>query len=805
MPRSRVAAAALLLGLALGTQAQDFALDIPPQDLQSALVEMAATTGVQLLYSSDVTRGLESRMLRGRYTPETALARLLEDTGLSFRYTAPDTITIERVHEEQGLRSLGPVCVGATQRIAAKGANGSTDLLATENSGSYAALGAALGGPVAQELRRIPRAVSVVGQTQIRDLAIVDVVDAIRLLPGVTSVDLSGHEILPVVRGHAVTHYQYDGGAVSNDEFGIVRIQGDLSAYDRVELLRGGDGFGNGFSSPGGIFNFVRKRPLNHRQLIVETQAGSWDDYRGMVDVTAPLGWDGRLRGRAVAFGTDQRSFRDREELQRQAYYGVIEADLGSSTLLALGTQYSRQEATPFAGISVPAFSSGAQIGLPRSTSFLLPWHGAVDYRRNTYMTLDQALGPDWSAGLVLGRENNDQTSLASFVEGRVDPQTGQGVDLVNAILAYQRQNTTADLKVRRRFSLSGLEQQLILSFSSLRVRGHDYAALGDPGRTPLDVFDFDPADHPRPAIPPDEFPDRDFRLRLYNGSVALTLSPWEPLQLTGAWRWDVLEVPGFSAGNRHYDAPSYLGLSYAVDARWSLYASWADVYENQGSRTAKGGRVDPVISSSYETGLKFTSTDGGLNGLLALYRIEQRDFVRQVSGEPFADCCYDNGSNERRISEGLDAELSGALRPGWQLIASYNYGRNRLSGSDSADPGERFDSTTPRHLFKLWSVWQPRSETWQRLRLGGGLRAQSRASYSDIDISETENLERSQGSYAVADALVGWHFDSRWNASLHVRNIFDRTYYTTFDPNNLSANLYGEPRSLLLTLRATY
>ncbi|MGQ0701050.1 MAG: TonB-dependent siderophore receptor [Panacagrimonas sp.] len=803
--RLGVAAALLLLSFASRAHAQAVALAIPEQNLESALLELARTAGVQLLFPADLARGVPARALLGDFTPEAALARLLEGTGLSFRYTADNTITIERVHVEEGLRTLGAVRVGGTQRVAARGANGSTDVYATENSGTYAARGAALGAPTPQELKDIPRTISVIGQTQIRDQGLIEVVEAMRLFPGVASVDLSGHEAVPVVRGHGVFKYQYDGGAVVGDDFGIVRVQGDLSAYDRVELLRGGDGLGHGYTSPGGLFNFVRKRPLDHPQLIVQTQAGSWDTYRGMVDGSTPLGWDGRLRGRMVVFGTDQQSFRDRQELQRQAYYGVVEADLGASTLLAIGTQYARQEGTPFGTISLPTFTSGAQIGLPRSTTFLLPWHSADDWRRNTFATLDQALGENWNARLSLGLENNDQLARASFVGGRVDPQTGEGARLASLILGYQRWNTTADAKLHGRFMLGGLEQQLSFSFTALRVRGHDYAELAEPFLYDLNVFNFDPADYPQPAFPPDPIPDRDFFLRFYDGNVALTLNPWAPLKLTGAWRWNVLEVPDFHEADRHYDAPSYLGLSYAAHPLWNVYASWADVYEHQDQRNGNGRRLDPIVGSNYETGLKYASADGGVSGLLAIYRIEQRDFARQVSGEPFEPCCYDNGSNERRVSEGFDAELSGALLPRWQLTGSYNYIRSELRGSDSGDPGGPFEGDTPTHQFKLWTVWQPSHDALRQLRLGGGLRARTRSSLRRIAISETQSVLRSQGGYAVADALVGWRFDSQWDAVLNVRNLFDRVYYANYDPNQNSANIYGEPRSLMLTLRGTW
>src|SRR5690606_9013789 len=137
------------------------------------------------------------------------------------------------------------------------------------------------------------------------------------------------------VRAFPLTDHQVDGGAVRPDIES--RFRGDLDIYDRIELLRGADGLGNGFASPAGLLNLVRKRPLDRRQIVVEAQGGSWDDYRGMLDISSPLGWDGRLRGRAVGSVTDRGFFYDTADLQRRSLYAVIEAALTPATVLAIG------------------------------------------------------------------------------------------------------------------------------------------------------------------------------------------------------------------------------------------------------------------------------------------------------------------------------------------------------------------------------------------------------------------------------------------------------------------------------------
>jgi iron complex outermembrane recepter protein len=51
--------------------------DIPAQPLASALVRFAEQSGLQILFAQEDVAGLSSRSLRGRFTPEAALAQLL--------------------------------------------------------------------------------------------------------------------------------------------------------------------------------------------------------------------------------------------------------------------------------------------------------------------------------------------------------------------------------------------------------------------------------------------------------------------------------------------------------------------------------------------------------------------------------------------------------------------------------------------------------------------------------------------------------------------------------------------------------
>lgn len=69
--------------------------DIPPQSLSLALTSFAEQSSWQLFYSAKIVEGLESQGVSGTYTPETALARLLAGTCLTYLLTGDKTVTVE--------------------------------------------------------------------------------------------------------------------------------------------------------------------------------------------------------------------------------------------------------------------------------------------------------------------------------------------------------------------------------------------------------------------------------------------------------------------------------------------------------------------------------------------------------------------------------------------------------------------------------------------------------------------------------------------------------------------------------------
>ena len=192
------------------------------------------------------------------------------------------------------------------------------------------------------------------------------------------------------------------------------------------------------------------------------------------------------------------------------------------------------------------------------------------------------------------------------------------------------------------------------------------------------------------------------------------------------------------------------------------------------------------------------------------LYDIEQRGAAVLDPSASIADqlkyspCCFlSNGINK---SKGVDAELDGALAPGWLIGTGYTFNNNQSL------QGGALSSATPRHLLKLWSSKQLPGEL-ARWTIGGSVQAQSSNSDNGLIcgvqgqvgcFGSLLSIRDVQGFFAVINLRAAYQIDAHWGAALSVNNVFDRIYYQTIG-TPAGGSWYGEPRGFVLRVDGRY
>lgn len=84
--------------------------DVPAQSLGRAVLSFADQAGVQVLFDSARLQGLQSLALKGRYSAQEGLARLLGSAPVEYRFTGERQVTLNRVSAEHG----GAMALGTT-------------------------------------------------------------------------------------------------------------------------------------------------------------------------------------------------------------------------------------------------------------------------------------------------------------------------------------------------------------------------------------------------------------------------------------------------------------------------------------------------------------------------------------------------------------------------------------------------------------------------------------------------------------------------------------------------------------------
>ena len=783
------------------------AYDIPAGALGPALSRFAAQAGVTLSFEPSLTEGRRTGGLRGTHAVGDGFSRLLAGTGL------------EAVARAGGGYTLRHPAPGATPPAAP--ADAQSNLLSevrvtaqaersaiTEGSGSYASRIVTV-GKGEQTLKEIPQSVTVVTRQKMDDQNLHTIDDVLAQTTGITMYDspMGGRYVYS--RGFRVDSYQYDG---VNRAFYYPQANSFTSSaatLDRVEVVRGATGLLQGAGSPSATINMVRKRPTADKQLQFSASAGSWNNYRAEVDASGPLNEAGTLRGRVVASGNDRDYFYDTAKSRTGVLYGVLAADIGPQTVLTLGVSHEKLRATPFFQ-GLPSYSNGADLHLRRSTYLAADWNRWKSAQTSAFAELAHRFDADWSLKVTAGYVREQQDIKYAFPLGAVNPVTLAGNVMYGGLFDFKTDNKTLDLAVDGKFDAFGRRHSVSFGANTGRMFNHSDFSLMQLAGVANNVF------APVSAIA--EPSDATFVARRYRGGDTETritqsgaygvarLSLSDPLTLVAGAR-----VTRYRASDRDRitgdpaTAPyrengvltPYGGLIYALTPQWSAYVSYADIFQPQNAMTAAGDMLPPVKGRNYEAGLKGELLDGKVNASLALFRLDQNNRAQEDLVNVCTRSTYCSVSTGKVRSEGLDAEISGEVARGWQVFAGYTFNHFKYL-NDTANAGIDFASTySPKHMVRVWTEYRlPGAlNAWT---LGGGVNFQTASSRT------TGAIKLEQASYAVWSARVSYQINRNWSAALNVNNLFDKTYYQTVGAPAWG-NVYGEPRSAMVTLRGNF
>jgi iron complex outermembrane receptor protein len=562
----------------------------------------------------------------------------------------------------------------------------------------------------------------------------------------------------------------------------------DVSLFERVEVLKGPSSVLYGSNDPGGIVNFISKRPRFDAARELSLTVGSFGARRASADLTGPLEGDRTLAWRLVATHDERDSHRDFVSSRTQLAAPSLTWQPDAATRVTLQAEVVRQRYTFERGfLAEPEF-----IQLPRERFLEEPDLNRARVSAERYaVELQRRLSDDWSLRAALSSIRPRIEKLNFYPLGlQADRRT------LDRSLDYSVEHSNdqaLQLEVTGRVTALGLQHTLLAGVEGYRNNFRYTFA-------PFDVIssiDIHAPVYGQAVIPPGTLETVAFGNDYGSRTAALYLQ--DQIHFGAHWKATVgarydhnrlfnddLTTPDASLRRQSQQRVSpRAGVVYQPNESTSWFAGYSTSFNPQIFVVlADGSLAKPEIGRQFELGWRQQWLAGALDSTLSLFEIRKRNVNTSDPANPSQSIQV----GEQR-SRGAELELRGRPLRALEMIVAAAWVDARVTRDHTLRVGDRLDSA-PRESATLWLKWKPASIGWF---VGGGV----------VHVGERDGTLPNNGVKLPAetrlDALLGYDA-GRWEAQLNARNLTDERLFVPY--SGLFIPGPGRSADLTLSLR---
>ncbi|MEI8572698.1 TonB-dependent receptor [Methylomonas sp. LW13] len=781
-------AALFLLGtVSLTAMAGDAAqaFNIPAQALDSALTELAYQTNLRLLYPADLVGKLRSSPVSGQYTPEQAMQRMLQDSGLTVRKTADDTFTVEpAANAEPRTATTMPAVT-----VVGKAVYDSTDPYNQDYNLTHTKTATKTDTPIMET----PFSVQVVSKQVIEDQQVIRLKDALKNISGVVQGgDATGSDHFNI-RGFDSTMVYRDGSPFPIAA-GIPTNRRETANVENIDVLKGPASLLYGRTEPGGIVNVTTKQPLSHAYYSLQQQFGSYDLYRTTVDATGPITSDNSLLYRFNLAYQDNNSFRDYVGNERVFVAPVLTWNIDARTKATFELEYLHDESINDPG--VPGLGN-RPAPAPRKSFLSEP---------NAKITTDKVLvglnwshqfNDNWEISQRFNAEFTQYDQIGSFFFGQASASGNVDRGFFKTESPWEKYYTNVNLTGK--FNTGVVKHKLLMGGDYFREDLNVKEGCCPSPSTPINVFNPVPTGLPNFDVAP----------------VVKTSSDWFGLYLQ-----DQMELPHnfFALGGMRYDnargndelnggavtidedrVSPRGGLLWRPIPELSVYGSYTENFGANNGVNRNGQLLKPETAQQWETGIKTELWDGRFSASLAYFELTKQN-IRVTDPTNFTL----SKSIGEAMSQGIEMDAKGEVMPGWNIIGSYahipvaNITKDFDSSGGIGNQGNRLYNSA-RNSGSLWNVYEFQDGDMQGLKFGAGAVVVGKRQ------ADNENLVQMPG-YVTLNLMTSYQQrigNSKFTVQFNVDNLLDKSYFAS--ANGFNQHFFGTPRTFLGSVRLEY
>lgn len=569
------------------------------------------------------------------------------------------------------------------------------------------------------------------------------------------------------------------------------------AATERVEVLKGPASTLYGILDPGGLINVVTKRPEKTFGGAISATSSSFGGGTGQVDVTGPI--DGtRLAYRLTGEYQDEDYWRNFGN-ERSTFIAPSLTWFGDDATVTV--LYSHRDyKTPFDRGTIFDLNTKQPVNVDRNTRFDEPFNITDGQSDLAQLNAEYRLNSQWTAKFDYSYSQDKYSDNQARVMA-YDAKTGNLTRRVDATQgSTQRMHSTrADLQGN--VDIAGFYNEILTGVSY-----ENYDLLRTDMMRCKNVKGFNiyhPVYGKLDKCTTVSAADSDQTLKQESYSAYAQ----DALYLTDKW----IAVAGMryqyytqyagkgrpfnvNTDSRDEQWTPKLGLVYKLTPSVSLFANYSQTFMPQSSIASYIGDLPPETSNAYEVGAKFDLFDG-VTANIALFDIHKRNvlYTESIGGETIAKTAG------RVRSQGVEVDLAGSLTENTNIIASYGYTDAKVL--ENPDYAGKPLPNVPRHTGSLFLTYDIHNAfAGNTLTLGGGGHGVSRR-------SATNGADYYLPGYFVADAFAAYKMKLQYPVTLqvNVKNLFDKTYYTSSIATNNLGNQIGDPREVQFTVKMEF
>ncbi|WP_418125649.1 TonB-dependent siderophore receptor [Variovorax sp. 160MFSha2.1] len=576
-----------------------------------------------------------------------------------------------------------------------------------------------------------------------------------------------------------------------------------LDNKERVEILRGTSGIQAGTSAPGGLVNYVVKRPTEQDLRTVRIETTSRGSVLGAIDLGGRFGENRQFGYRLNVASENLKPLTHNLDGNRNLFSLAADWRITRDSVLEFEIEQSRKTQPSQNGYSLLGSVLPAPVD-PRINLNNQPWSQPSVFKALTgTLRFSQALNADWRWSAQIGQQRlkSDDRLAYAFgcgAEGNYDRYCSDGTfDFYDFRSDNERRTLTAgSINLKGNVTTGSVRHELGFGLLQSRVRNrfdnqaYNYAGTGNIWGTAV----VPPA--PDATTPQTNRDERSTELSVQDAiRWNDRFTTWLGARHTRLDRSSIGNDGSDPTGYKQDVTTPWIAASYAIQPGLLAYASWgrgveSQVVPNRISQYSNAGQALPALRSrQWELGLK--GGNDAFNWQLAWF-----DISRPLTNMDLCSGLCEVRNDGKAVHRGLEAG------------AQWNQGPWRIGGSVTLIDAKRRGSTANPALNGQSPTNVPkqvlRAQTAYRFSSVPGLEVAGQLSYEGRR-NVLPDGSITLPSWTRVDAVLRYDTKLRGaNASwtLSVDNLFDRRYWKESPYQFGHVYLFpGAPRTLRLGL----